>query len=887
VAEGEEGNSENLLRRWELLRPFEENVQLEEAWAKAKSEENLRNGLDFSNSWTSIGAGITNIADTTYNRTGRTTYATYAIDTTQSGNPTVLYTSGCNGGIWKALLLGIFAVMVPIGDNLPGSPSVGGFIVWPNSSSYIICGTGDYNRAGGTGLYRTDNHGASWYKSAVDVGNPTSIYRMVQDVNNWNRIVVATDAGLYTSDNFGLSYTRRQTGHFTDVIQDPNTYNNTTGYIMYAGARSTGMWRSLDWGTSWTNLSSGITGSVGRVSVGFCRNNGAFVYCGVGLPVSGGENLNGIYRSSNYGGSWTPIGPATDLISYGQSFHTGAVAVDPNNANNVIVSMGGSIRSTNAAATTPTWAGFDGGHADYRYMTYRPGTNSVMICNDGGFYLYDFDSGSRNATINTLGLNVTQVMQPVAATAVSRQDPSKMLAGLQDNGMVNIQIGASPTIRNLGGGDGASASISPDNFNNVAFSSGFGFGRFYNTALGATSWVDVRRSTMTTNWGPPSAYGHQIQVDQAPNYAVNLYAMDGRIPYYQGIGAPTPTGWVNMIAGGGQLSWTGKSIESVTNQNAYAYYVSEWGGGRVAVLEGTPGACTVFDRTPPGMSGRSDCIVTADKSIVEPDTVYYVTGYSNPGRAFVSYNRGVSWTNVTGDSNTIAPNAFYWQLAVLPNNHNVLFLSTSVGVLRSDNGGLNWYKFMKGLPATIDCQNMMLSYDNITGAPKLRIGTYGRGWWERVIENAPYQTVNVGFYTAESARSSYSGTVIFQPLDSEQATITYAPSGFGNNVWIPLNVPTGQYRVWFKPDYFLAQAGTINVTTSGAVYWYLNGSKGGDADRDNIVSILDYLILSSQFELELGNPGFTGAADFDGDNIVSILDYLILSANFELEGAPE
>jgi hypothetical protein len=71
------------------------------------------------------------------------------------------------------------------------------------------------------------------------------------------------------------------------------------------------------------------------------------------------------------------------------------------------------------------------------------------------------------------------------------------------------------------------------------------------------------------------------------------------------------------------------------------------------------------------------------------------------------------------------------------------------------------------------------------------------------------------------------------------------------------------------------------------VYWYLNGSKGGDADRDNIVSILDYLILSSQFELELGNPGFTGAADFDGDNIVSILDYLILSANFELEGAPE
>jgi hypothetical protein len=58
----------------------------------------------------------------------------------------------------------------------------------------------------------------------------------------------------------------------------------------------------------------------------------------------------------------------------------------------------------------------------------------------------------------------------------------------------------------------------------------------------------------------------------------------------------------------------------------------------------------------------------------------------------------------------------------------------------------------------------------------------------------------------------------------------------------------------------------------------------GDADGDNMVSILDYLALSAAFGKESGGQGFDVRVDFDGDRIISILDYLILSANFGLEG---
>ncbi len=54
----------------------------------------------------------------------------------------------------------------------------------------------------------------------------------------------------------------------------------------------------------------------------------------------------------------------------------------------------------------------------------------------------------------------------------------------------------------------------------------------------------------------------------------------------------------------------------------------------------------------------------------------------------------------------------------------------------------------------------------------------------------------------------------------------------------------------------------------------------GDADRDNQITIFDYLVLDGKF-------GTTdAAADIDGDGTVNLFDYLIIDATFGAQGAP-
>lgn len=817
------------------------------------------------------------------------THAQVTADTTVQGNSSTTYVSSTGGGLWKAVIVVFFPVMIPISDSLPGSPSVGAFVAKPGDTAKIIVATGDYARfIPGTGIYRSLDGGDSWTECTLPSGTPTYCYRAIADEFNPNHVLIATDAGLYRTTNFGTSWTRILTDHCTDVIQDFNTVSGTSqGYIWYAGVRGKGVYRSTSFGSSFGLIGTGIsTTNLARITLNYCRNTARYVYA-LCEGDSGPSFMHGVYRSTNWGdGTWTSIKAVDDLGS-GQAFHTGAVAVNPANPAHVIVGFAGGSETFNATSATPTWSAWDGGHADYRYMYWRRSDNVLVICNDGGIYTKDYAPAvpDLNGTINLLGLNCMQVMQPANSLSVARTNPNKLYCGLQDNGMIRFNIGGSPVIEYFGGGDGGASSVSADNSARVAFTSGYAFGRYWSPDSGTTK-NNILGSGWETDWGPgPTAWAHQINFDQSPGDGTYIYAVDNRQTYYR---TTASASWTAMSATTCPVKL--KTVESVADPTVNAWYVSEWGGGRVYVLTGPRGSCTYDNRTPAGQVLKSDCIVEADKSTTEGGTVYYTSATSSPQAAFVSYNYGVNWTNVLGDIPTKFPGARLWHLRVMPDNHSTFFMSTNFGIIRSDNGGANWYKYMKGFPAQNDVQSMEISYDNAaTGTPLaqplIRIGTYGRGFWERKIELAPTRTVRVGFYNSESVRVSYSGRVIFQPLE-EGAEVSYNSGAFGNNVWIPYNVPAGKYRVWFKADHYLARAGTVDCT-NGNVDWYPGSYKGGDAAEDNAVNILDYIVLSTEFGKEQGQSGYTGDADFDGDRIVSILDYLILSANYDLEGAPE
>jgi hypothetical protein len=103
------------------------------------------------------------------------------------------------------------------------------------------------------------------------------------------------------------------------------------------------------------------------------------------------------------------------------------------------------------------------------------------------------------------------------------------------------------------------------------------------------------------------------------------------------------------------------------------------------------------------------------------------------------------------------------------------------------------------------------------------------------------------------------------------------------------SVPTGglapgAYDVAVKVSHWLrASSANVTVSAAGAVAPRIE-LINGDADGDNEVSILDYVVLSTAYGTLVADPTSMPNADLDGDGEVTILDYLILSTSYGAEG---
>ena len=108
------------------------------------------------------------------------------------------------------------------------------------------------------------------------------------------------------------------------TVQEPGTF--------YMGATGGGVWKTMDYGITWNNVSDNYfeTPSIGAITV--AQNDPNIVYVGTG---SDGLRSNvivgkGMYKSIDAGKTWQFIG----LRNVGQ---IGAVEIDPNNHNIVYV----------------------------------------------------------------------------------------------------------------------------------------------------------------------------------------------------------------------------------------------------------------------------------------------------------------------------------------------------------------------------------------------------------------------------------------------------------------------------------------------------------------------------------------------------------------------
>jgi photosystem II stability/assembly factor-like uncharacterized protein len=199
------------------------------------------------------------------------------------------------------------------------------------------------------GIWKTTNGGTSW-SPKLDNGVELSIGCLVKDPTNDNTVYAGTgegwgnsDAvyggGIYKSTDFGdtwtlLSSTIADSWSFKNVLDisfDPsnNIYAITKSTNRKDGIGSYltngGLYKSTDGGTSWNKVTTTVPTNYfnGCAVIPFSTTTIVFA------TGPNGSTLGGIFRSTNSGTTWTQI--TTNLPS--ASYRRISFAKDPNNAN--------------------------------------------------------------------------------------------------------------------------------------------------------------------------------------------------------------------------------------------------------------------------------------------------------------------------------------------------------------------------------------------------------------------------------------------------------------------------------------------------------------------------------------------------------------------------
>ena len=94
-----------------------------------------------------------------------------------------------------------------------------------------------------------------------------------------------------------------------------------------------------------------------------------------------------------------------------------------------------------------------------------------------------------------------------------------------------------------------------------------------------------------------------------------------------------------------------------------------------------------------------------------------------------------------------------------------------------------------------------------------------------------------------------------------------------------MGIEPGTYEVRVKKSTTLQNLLTVDLQ-AGNNSLDMGTLREGDANNDNVVTILDFSMLASTFGKCEGDDGYDEQADFNGDGCVTILDFSLLASNF-------
>lgn len=673
-------------------------------------------------------------------------------------DPNTFYFGAVCGGVWKTTDAGRY--WQNITDGYFTASSVGALEVAPADPNVIYAGTGEstirIDVSVGDGIYKSTDSGRTW--KHIGLKETRQISKVRTHPDNADLVYVAalghafgqnSERGVYRSKDGGETW--ENVLHVSDKSGAIDiTIDKNNPRILYAtfweayrkfwqissGGEDSGIWRSLDGGDTWENISQnkGLPeGTLGKMGI-------------VASPVQAGrvwaiiehQPDGGVYRSDDYGESWVVCTKDNRLIS--RAWYYMHLTADPIDANTVYVNNLSFWKSTDAGhsfieISTP--------HGDNHDVWINPDNNKVMVQGNDGGACVSLNGGMSWSSIYN---------QPTAQfyhLDVDNQTPYRVYGTQQDNSSLSIPS-RSPwsaivwgDVYLTGYGESGYIAVKPDDPNIVyvgAIGSSPGGGNSLQRYDHKTKQV-----RLVSTW-PRSLSGHGAEDEKyrfAWTYPIHFSPHDNDTLYIGGnvVLKTTDEGqsWQaispdltkadpeTLKPTGGPINRDAVGAEHFATVFSFAESPHEagvlWAGSDDGLIHISKDAGANWENITPPDLPEWTMINMIECSPHDKATTYVTaTRYKNDDYAPYVYKTtdyGQNWTSITDG---ITDDHFTRAIREDPNREGLLYLGTEFGLYVSFNGGNSWESFQLNLPITP-------IYDLKVKNNDLIVGTHGRAFW--------------------------------------------------------------------------------------------------------------------------------------------------------------
>jgi trimeric autotransporter adhesin len=669
------------------------------------------------------------------------------VDLADASNKTV-WIGGIDGGIWKTNDITASPATWTLVNDFFGNMAIANICQDPSNTNTMYFGTGEktFNSDAvvGGGVWKSTDHGNTWSL----LPTTTTFYNVSKIVCDASGNVyvgtIGSGSGMQRSTDGGATWTNitpTTPGGGTRIadieLSSTGRMHVSKGYLSSAANQTAYFYTDNPTTVTSATWTSAATPFSTQYNVDLATN-GNTLYA---LPSNSSYETPQIYKSTDGGANWAatatspPAASGNNDLSSAQGWYCLGLAVDPANANNVIVGGLNCYKTTNGGNTwsqASIWiSGISGTvtnyiHADQHIIAWNG--NQVLVGSDGGIF-YSPNSGGTFSDRNT-NLRLKQFY----SCAIHPTSTNYFLAGAQDNGVHQFNGSGLTTSVEVSGGDGAIVAIDQ---NEPSYQFGaYVYNHYHRSTNGGNTWSDFSfyKGSSPVSFTDFGSFINPYDYDDIGNA---IYAGSASGEFFRwtnpqtlapgtyhsgGSGFPAGVSIVSITNFGGSV--TSVSVSPYTSNRVY-FGTS---GGKIVqvdnaktIASGSAGS----DITGSGMSASTvSCVATGSSDN------YLLAAFSNYGATHVwmsSTGGGAAgWTNVSGNLPDIPVR---WAM-FYPNDNTQAILATEMGIYETTfiNGASTvWVRNSTFPVVRTDMVQLRTSDDIVVAA------THGRGLWSATL----------------------------------------------------------------------------------------------------------------------------------------------------------